>query len=251
MNTPNPTLMQHYGTEDVFLAKTADALPLLARLGMGILNFELASSSKKKDEEQKFEDALRYEAVREHEAAKMQQANEGLRHTHAPMLLQAGSDVPVGWDEGMVRLASVAALAGADMAKEAGIGDFVTAAKTMGAKALPALKGFGQKALGTLKSVGAATAPAAGAAPAAGDLITRGKKLLGGGLGLKTNLLLAGGTLGAGVLASKGISAGTRAMSREAPGPAVYGAPARGGIGYQIPYGVNQYGQPQVGTPLG
>lgn len=250
MNTPHSDLMKRYGTEDVFLAKTAGAVPLLERLGMGILNYGLAASNKKDDENQRIENELRYEAIREHELARMQPATDNLRHTRAPMMLPAGSDVPVGFDEGMVRLAFVAALAGGDMAKEGGIGDFVTAAKTMGAKALPALQSAGQKAMGALKSVGAA-ASATEAPSAAGDLISRGKKFLGGGLGLKTNLALAGGTLAAATLASKGLSAGTRAMNSEAPGPAVYGMghPSRN-VGYQLPFGVNQYGVPQTGTPL-
>jgi hypothetical protein len=50
---------------------------------------------------------------------------------------------------------------------------------------------------------------------------------------------------------TKGLQAGGRIMRREPKGPAVFGmGKPSGNIGYQIPMGVNQYGQPQVGTPL-
>ncbi len=199
MNTPNPALMQRYGTEDVFLAKTA-GVPLLASLMAGLFNAELAHSNQKGDQKARAEQALQQEALREYELAKLQQAEEALRYTPVP-------------DQAMVRLASIAADAGADLAKMGGIGT--------------------------------------GAVPAAGNLLAQGKKWLGGGLGVKTNLALAGGTLATGILASKAMHAGTQAMAKQPTTPTYgMGHPVRG-VGYQLPFGVNQYGQPQVGTPLG
>lgn len=237
MNTPVPELMKQYGTEDVFLSKTADAVPLLARLGASILNYKLVANNDEKAREQRLEDELRYEAVREHELAKMRPATENLRHTHAPMFLPAGSDVPVGYDEGMVRLASIATGVGADMAKEAGLGDFANFAKTMVAKVPGALKGL----------VNTTTSPTGAAST---GLIGGAKRALTGGLGLKTNLALGAAAVGGTMLASKAMGATGRAMSREQEGPPVYGGAVRG-VGYQLPFGVNQYGQPQVGSPLG
>ena len=120
---------------------------------------------------------------------------------------------PVPVDESMVRLASIAVGIGSDLAKQAGIG-------TM-------------------------------AAPAAAGLLSQGKKWLSGGLGLKTNLALGAAGVGGAILGTKAIHAGTRALANT-NGPPVYGMghPVRN-VGYQIPFGVNPYGQPQIGTPLG
>jgi hypothetical protein len=94
--------------------------------------------------------------------------------------------------EGMVRLASIAAQAGVELAKKAGI-------------------------LGAV-----ATSPLA-------------RKALG-----------VGAIVGGGVLAAKGISKAHQIMGEEAS-PQTFGS---GRFGMKLPYGVNQYGQPQVGTPL-
>ena len=201
MKQCNQMLATCYGTEHVF-SKTAGEVPTaVERLIMGLLNFTLAKKNQDLDERARVEDVLRHEAARELEHAQMQQATSSLQHTHAPRLLPAGSDLPVGWDEGMVRLASIAASVGADLAKEAGIGDL---------------------ALSTLGS---------------------GAKLL-------KPLALPAAAVGTGVAA---IGAG-RAIARkgqEEPQTPVYGMghPVRG-VGYQLPFGVNQWGQPQVGTSL-
>jgi hypothetical protein len=114
------------------------------------------------------------------------------------------------------------------MAKEGGIGDFTSLAKSFGAKASGALKGLG--------GVGASAA-------------SNGMQKLTGGFGLKTNLAL-GAAAGAGLLGgSKLLNKATRVMGAEAAGPATYGGAVHG-VGYVLPYGVNQYGQPQVGTSL-
>jgi hypothetical protein len=231
MNEPNAALMKRYGTEDVFLQKTAGETPLLALLAAGLFNAGLARSNKKGDDKSQAEQALRNEAIREIEHMKLDQAERALKHTPVPegrlspkelraldenaqffesdpMFDKAGA-----LDPSTLRLASIAIGIGEDIAKEAGIG--------------------------------------LNAAPAAGNLLSSAKKLLSGGLGLKTNLALGATAVGGTILGSKAMHAGTRALAKE-PSTPVYGmgAPSRG-VGYQMPFGVNQYGQPQVGTPIG
>jgi hypothetical protein len=200
MNAPNAALMEHYGTEDVFLGKTAGEVPLLARLTAALLNAELAHSNQKGDEKAETDDSVRDEAVREYEASKLHQAEQGLRAASVP------------FDPGMTRLASIAADVGSDMAKESGIG--------------------------------------LNAAPAAGNLLSSAKKFMTGGFGLKTNLALGATAVGGTILASKALHKGTQALSKE-PQTAVYGTGRPRGVGYQLPFGVNEYGQPQTGTSLG
>lgn len=225
MNTPNPTLMRQYGTEDVFLGKLAGSGALLERVGMGLLNYGLADSNAKSDVDAHAKQEVMDAAAREFALAKMELAASPLRHQHAPMFALA--DLPAGWDEGMVRMASIAAHTGVDLAKTAGIGDFF-------AGVVPAIKQFGQKALG--------------AAPAATPL-ERGAGALKGklGLGWKGNALLAAGALGTGVVANKAMHKATQVMGAESPAAPTYG-PGRHGI--QLAYGVNSYGQPQLGTSL-
>ncbi|WP_394831725.1 hypothetical protein LVJ94_34950 [Pendulispora rubella] len=88
-------------------------------------------------------------------------------------------------------------------------------------------------------------APGAMKMPPAGDWLSRAKGKLSGGLGAKGNLVLAGGTLGAGLLASKGLRATTQHMSGEAR-PQVFGADPES-LGYRLPVNVNAYGVPQNG----
>ena len=59
-------------------------------------------------------------------------------------------------------------------------------------------------------------------------------------------IALAGVAAGGLYAGNKALQKGTQAMGTEA-GPATYGA---GSHGSQLPMGVNQYGQPQLGTPL-
>ena len=236
-STPNAALMQHYGTESVFLEKKAGAASLLERLaggamGVGLWHHNAQSLAKQQQQAEQMNEMLR-----ELELARVDQAGQTLRFTPVPRF--APSFVPPGWDQGMVRLASVAAQAGADMAKEAGLGGFSDFMKSM----VPALEGAGQK----LTSAFNTAAPQLG--QASSGLLSKGKEMLGGrlGLGLKGNLALAGIAAGGLALGSKGIQKATQTMGEEAGGPAVYGA---GRHGYQLSYGVNQYGQPQLGTPL-
>lgn len=129
----------------------------------------------------------------------MQQSLDSLEYTPLPY-------------SSMVRLASVAAQVGEDMAKKAGIGDF---------------------AAGVGKLLGGAK----GATQSSGFLNQAAK-----GLGsLKFKLPAAAAVAGAGYLGYKGLKGVGNFMSQEA-GPANWGA------GPRLAYGVNQYGQPQVGS---
>jgi hypothetical protein len=215
MNCPNSFLMKCYGTEDVFLEKTAGEVPLLARLAAGLFNAELAHSNQKGDQRARLEAALQEEAARELELAKIREASaplNGYRDDRGVGSARGSMDQAIFRDPGMVRLASIAAGAGADLGKEAGIGT--------------------------------------GAVPAASNLLAQGKKWLGGGLGLKANLALGAAGVGGTILASKAMHAGTRAMAKEPTTPSYGMGHSVRGVGYALPFGVNQYGQPQVGTPL-
>lgn len=89
----------------------------------------------------------------------------------------------------------------------------------------------------------AITGPKPGATPAGEAAPAKEQPLLG--WKTKAKLLGGAGLLGAGYLGYKALEAGKEFL--EAPGPGGYGyAPG----GYQVPMGVNQYGQPQLGTPL-
>lgn len=241
--TPNTALMQRYGTESVFREKTAGAASLLERLAGGLAGGLLGKNNQDAAAKQKMQAEMMNEMLRELELARIDQAGQLLRHTPVPRF--ASSYVPPGWDEGMVRMASAAAKVGADMAKEGGLGGFADFMKSMA----PALKGMGQKAMGAMGSLGGAAAiaaPTAGAATgsALGGIASKLKGNLG--LGWKGNLALAGAAAGGLYAGNKALQKGTQAMGTEA-GPATYGA---GSHGSQLPMGVNQYGQPQLGTPL-
>ena len=203
MNTPNPALMKQYGTGAVFKEKTANNLPLLSRMGMALLNYQLSESGHQADREQVEEQNLKALALLELERQRMSQATQALRHTPVPLMVAAGSDLPPGYDEGMVRLASVAVSVGSLLAK----------------KAAPSL-----------------------------DVVDAGKKYLLGNKSLVRNVATGALAVGGLAAAQKGFNAASTAMQKE---PRLYGTGRiRSNVGYQMPYGVNEYGAPQVGTPL-
>lgn len=237
MTTPNAALMRRYGTEEVFQQKTAGAASLVERLAGGLLSYGRAKMNESDDNKTRAQAEAMNEMIRERELMKVDLAGQLLRGTPVPRLPRPSApmrDVPTGtiddgqwqhdYDDGMVALASVAARTGAELAKEAGLGNFAAFAQSLGTAA----KGLG-------------------GAGNAGSLVSKGKNFLTGGMGLKTNLGLAAAGAGALYLGNKGLQAATHAMGHEASGPATYGG---GRFGFQLPYGVNAYGQPQVGTPL-
>jgi len=211
MTTPNKRLMQQYGTEDVFLAKEAGALPLAVAIGAGMLSYALTNSNRRDDELGRLKNERRFEARRAWEQARMRETTESLRHTRVPIPMQGYAPSPFypsyptypaeyrdidlgeGWDEGMVHLASIAAYTGADLAKEAGIGSV-----------------FG--ALG--RAVGGTGGVIRGAGTAMGSGIRATAGGLGKGLGATAGALRGGGTAVAN--AAKNIGPATRGMLRSA-----------------------------------
>ena len=206
--------MRRYGTEAVFLAKTAgEASSLLAQLSMGILNFKMEKDRQKSYDQTRLEDEARAEITQAHERQRMHTATDHLLHTQAPLLISAAGSkggrgelsadqVPVGMDEGMVRLACIAIGAGEELATKLALG---------------------------------VPLPTKG-------ILSSAKNFLGGGLGMKGNLLAIGGTAAAGLALNKGLNATSSYMQQDSRGPANYGP--RGG--YQLPMGVSPQGQPQL-----
>lgn len=140
MNTPNPALMSLYHTEHVYEEKLADFPSLLARISWGIHRADNSVERSNEVERQKQEAEELTEAIREVESLRMEQPRRTMRHTRAPAILPSSmaSMVPVGFDEGMVRMASIASDVGTTLAgleKEAGIGSLAQAV-TKGAKGI-------------------------------------------------------------------------------------------------------------------
>lgn len=115
MNAPNAYLMEVFGTEDVYRQKLAGALPLASRLLLAEANIERARRSELEEEYARMQTNAGILNARLREAARLRQSNEGFR-SRVPVVLSvertpgmlSGMDVPVGMDQGMVRLASVA-----------------------------------------------------------------------------------------------------------------------------------------------
>lgn len=209
--TPNPELVRRYGTQHVFLEKTAGELPLVARLSAALLSASYGHGVVKSQAEQRNEADLLNQAAEEVEKARLRPATSALQHTRSPAFIGNGfidpSLVPVGMDEGMVRLASIADASGRALVKVSGIGY-------------------------------------TGMMAGAGKLLEKGVQKLPGLGGMKGSLALGAGVLGAGYAGTKLVKGGLKALGREG-GPKNYGAG-----NYQVPFGVNEYGHPQSGTPL-
>lgn len=253
MNTPHPALLRHYGNEDVFKQKTAGGGALLAGLAAGVLNAGLAHSNQESDEWHRQQAEALNEAFRELELSRMRTATGPLRGEVSGASptqynendypgFRRDADALTGRERsalseleqplfkaGMTRLASLMAGAGADLAKEAGL---MAAGAAAIERRLPGV---------------AAGAVKAAPPPGTVDLLQKGVDGVKGrlGMGFKANALVAGGAVGATILGSKAVNKTTQVMGREAPGPANFGSG-----GYQAPYGVNAYGQPQQGTSL-
>lgn len=115
MNSPDPRLMRLFNTEEVYRQKLAGR-SLESRMLMALLSKHHTTNEMKEEEALRQEAERMSEDLRASQALYMSQVQEKLHHTHAPMILAArpgfgmmsGSDVPVGMDEGMVRMASAA-----------------------------------------------------------------------------------------------------------------------------------------------
>lgn len=220
MKLPDLSLMRAYGTSEAFFAKTAGALPLAARVGAGLLGVGMLNSQSREMAGRAAENERQNELAKELEALKMEAAVRGLRHSPVPVF--APSYLPPGMDEGMVRLAALTKEAGIDITgleKEAAFGGI-----------------FGNIASAMKPQAQAPTALRQGA----GQLLNRAG--LGNGSWKWKLPALAGAYAG-----YKGLTGGVKGalgyMSAEPEGRAFGPRPG-------IAYGVNQYGQPQQGTPF-
>lgn len=205
---PNPDLLESYGTGDVFRAKLAGELPLVASLAAALLNASMGRREVKSQAEQREQADLVNLAHEEFEKERLRPATSSLEHKRSPAFIGKGlidpQAVPVGFDEGMVRLAQAS---GRMLAKSAGLGGAYTGAAIGGGKLM---QGVAQKLMP----------------------------------GMKGSLALGAGVLGAGYLGMKGLKGGLNLLGGES-------APKNYGAGnYQVPFGVNEYGRPQLGTPL-
>jgi len=231
MNHPNLLLLRHYGTAGVFAEKTAGAVPFAARVAAAVFSGHMARDAGQEMDRQRLEAHQMNEQFRLLEQRAMNPALQNLHHTQAPRFVEANSDLPVGWDEGMVRLASIARAAGRDIAKLAA-----------GVMPAPVVK----PPMPMAKPVTPAPAAAAPAKSLTSTALSAGNGAMNTMFGphWKGKALALGAVAGGGYLGLKGLNKGLGVMSREA-GPQSWGSPET-----QLPMGVNQYGNPQLGSPL-
>lgn len=235
MNPPNLLLLRHYGTAGVFFEKAAGAAPFAARVAAAVFSGHMVHSASNEMDRQKLEAHQMNEQFRLLEERAMNPALQNLMHTQAPRFVQAGSDVPVGWDEGMVRLASIARRAGRNMAKIGALGAPMPA---------PVAKPVVKPAVAPVAKA-PVSAPAKPGGMVSGAL-SAGNSAMNTmfGSSWKGKALALGAVAGGGYLGLKGLNKGLGWASREAP-PQSWGSSET-----QLPMGVNQYGVPQSGTPL-
>lgn len=263
MTSPNPALMQKYGTAGVYQDKLAGAASLAERVAGGLLGYGMAAHNQRENDQAAAEGAAMTEMARELELLKVDRYAQLLRGTPVPRFARPSMpfyDLPRGriddaqWyrdlDDGSVRLASVAACAGADLAKEAGLGNFTGFMKNIGG-ALTGLAAQGKSAVGGgLQAISGAGAKAMDAVSGKSFMqnASFGDKLKGRfGMGIKGNLAMAGLAAGGLFAGNKLLQGASRTMGSEASGPTTYGG---GQHGFQPANAVNEYGQPQAGTPL-
>lgn len=116
MNSPDSRLMRRFHTEDVYQQKLAGSLPLAMRAIAADVNVTRGRQEEDAKEIHFLQAEILNERLRAANALMMAPINEKLRHTHIPLILAArrgngmlsGEDVPLGMDEGMIRMASVA-----------------------------------------------------------------------------------------------------------------------------------------------
>lgn len=234
MVTPSALLDELYRTDTSKVA--ADTASIVARMALAALllrlsqNHDRATAQTTQATHDEVRVRERLHALQEHERTRA--AREALRYTRPPVtiapLLPGGgrgdgalSDVPVGLDVGMVRLASCAGAA--------------LAHKVAGVAPTQAVKEIGAKA-----AKGAEVAAAAAEKP---GVFARS---FGEGRTLKTMLGL-GAVASAGYIANKAMNKANKYMSEEAApadwGNATHGAPS-------LSFGVNQYGYATRDAPI-
>lgn len=262
---PDLELVRRFGNEDLLQDKLAGGKgQLAARLAASFLAFGRGQQGQDDAHRQEAEAQQMNLAFSELQHAQMGSVEEGARYSRPPFILPApvpglqrwdGSDVPVGMDMGMVRLASAGMALGKSMAKHGGIGSVLMDAgkQLLGGAAQGALKGaikppavpgvgstlggIGQDLAGRAKSFVQDKLP--GMWQQSGINTLAGAKRTAMGLGLGAAGLYAAG---------KGLGAVKNYMSKE-PGSAQFGSQDFGGS--RVAYGANEYGQPDFRTPFG
>ncbi len=147
--TPDYKLSQKYNTGDIEsnrsvmeqLYKQASVLGAISAVGMGMLRSSDLSHQKHQAEQlnQQFNE-IEYE--------RMAPSTQPLRHTHAPPIISAAMSpyVPVGMDEGMVRIAAAAGADLADLEKNAFGQGFTALGKGAGSAVKNLFSSVGSKA---------------------------------------------------------------------------------------------------------
>jgi len=291
VDQPDAELLRIFGNEDVYTDKLAGRAELVARLALGLIGYGAGRTELSRQKALTAQAEAMNAAFERMQTAQLQQAEAGARHTRPPIVIPApvpglhrwdGDAVPIGLDEGMVRLAAVAYDVGSDMAKEAlSIQPLVDTAKSIFGKVaptvgkvtktiaqgpkMPTLTAAGQKVTGTLQSapkpppaIGQAAPTLAGGAAGSGilgSLGNIGQKVQQGiqqsGITSLRGAAMTAGGLALGGMAIKGavggVQKGLDVMARE-PGPMQYGTQQYGGS--RVPFGINEYGQPDLRTPF-
>lgn len=159
--------MRAFGTESVYLNKLAGMPPLAARLAIAAVNVE---RMREDDARAEFQRAQAQEMNRELARVRgmlMRPVVESLHHTRVPLLVPSGSDLPAGYDEGMIRLAHAAAFAIEELEKESGIvASGINAVKAT-ASALPKALNTASTAFKTIRTGGSGKAGGSGVFDAA------------------------------------------------------------------------------------
>lgn len=155
MRGPDPKLMREFGTEAVYREKLAGGIPLGLRFALGYSSLANSQSERDRQDELHAQAKAMNAQLAYVRHLVMAPVEEGFRHTRAPVILSAGhspgmmsgSDVPVGMDEGMVRMAQAAGVAIDELEqweKDAGIGTTIlNAGKAVGAAAKAAPRAIG------------------------------------------------------------------------------------------------------------
>lgn len=264
--------MVQYGTEDIFLEKTSDGTPFAAKLLFAMVAMKMARNYGDELQSQRLQAQALNDRFQDIQRMNLGSTRDALQHTTprafvAPVLPMGGpSDpnammgIPLGWDQGMVRTASIARAVGSDMAKVAlGIPPVLPALQRAGQAVRGAFQSGATKRLLAAAEEGGVGSVAKGVPPVAGPYRTPGRVApapapaaapvagKSGGLGKK---LLAGGALGLGAAGVGAFALGRGSLgylSKEQRQP-TYGGSAFGAP--QLAYGVNQYGYPQLGAPF-
>lgn len=172
---PNEALMRQYGNQHIF-EKKGDGASYLARMAYGAA---LAEHSRQAQElaAERHEHALRVsEALRDMRTARVLGLVEAAKHTRMPVILRAepvpgadtdgglsgipGTAIPLGFDDGMVRIASAIGADLAQMEKDAGFAELPAAVSAVASKAKELFTGARAVGIGRVSAVKGALKPA-------------------------------------------------------------------------------------------